>query len=163
MKAAVSAGHWLLILGHAAGLRWVLQNSRVAFSKGRTPLALRIRQGDEIFLYVGRSAFKNPTRDESQLLGIARASQCVAPLSSPVRIGDRTFVSGARLELGTILPKRAGVPFRPLISRLSFIIRKKVWSAYMRPGLIRLSNDDARVLRSALAGASAVQRPQKPF
>ncbi len=147
---------WLVILSEAEGLHWVLANRRMAFSEGQTPRAREIRKGDRIFLYVSRGAFHNPTRDHSQLLGIAAVLTDVVSLREPVVIRERSFVSGCRLKFERLLPEREGILFRPLVPRLKFIRVKATWSAYMRQSLIRLSPSDAAVLDAALVDAPRV-------
>jgi hypothetical protein len=126
----------------------------MAFGTGQDGRASRIRRGDKLFLYTSRAAFNNPTRDESQLLGLATARTAVARLSRPVVIADRQFVVGCKLHLQVVLPLRRALPFRPLVDRLSFVARKDAWSAYMRSSLIRLPTGDAHVLERALIAAS---------
>jgi hypothetical protein len=142
---------WLVILAHVAGLRWVRAKRRMAFSVAQSRRALRMGVGDELFLCTARGAFNNPTRDVSQLQGLAHLISAVRPFRKPLDIGGRLFATGCHLEFAVFLPERAGIPFRPLVEGLEFIERKDFWSAYVRPGLIRLSPKDARFLRRALA------------
>jgi hypothetical protein len=144
---------WLTVLGHAAGARWVLEESRMAFGGGQAARAARIQPGDRLFLYTSRGAFKDPTRDEAQLLGLASVLTPVARLREPLLIADREFVVGCKLQITIALPLRAGVPFRPLVARMEFIRHKDSWSAYMRSSLIQLPTSDAWVLEQALEAA----------
>lgn len=125
----------------------------MAFGPGQEARALNIRPGDRLFLYTSRGAFNNPTRDEPQLLGVAKVLTPVATLRKPAVIAEREFVVGCELQIELAMPLRAGVPFRPLVRRMQFIPPKDIWSAYMRSSLIKLPSRDALVPQRALESA----------
>ncbi len=154
MTAGSGPQCWVVVLAEAEGLRWVLEHSRMAWTEASATRASRIRPGDRIVLYVGRGAFHNPTRDESQLLGFAEVTSPVRRLPRPVELGGRTFVVGCDLRLERVLPERHGVPIRPLVGRLSFVKRKDVWGQYCRG-----SSGRARV---ALVGHGCPDRDGRP-
>jgi hypothetical protein len=149
---------WLLVFGEVEGFRWVLDREQMAWSRGLCPRARAIRRGDELVLYMARGAFHNPTRDQSTLVGIAKATSEVRRLRRPVTIAGREFMCGCDLTFEVVLPERQGIPFRPLVPRLGFIRRKAAWGQYFRAGLIRLPAPDLRTLHRAIQdvqGASA--------
>ena len=147
---------WIVAFGEIDGLRWVLDHQRMAFSDGLARKARKIQVGDELVLYVTRGAFHNPSRDRSQLGGLARTVSTVRPLARPLAIAGREFVATCRIEVLTSLPERSGVPFDPLIPRMSFIHRKDAWGQYLRAGLIALPPQDHDVLRDAIMQGAAV-------
>lgn len=142
---------WLIVFGEIEGLRWVIRSKRMAWSAATCPRASRLRPGDQLILYVGRGAFNNPSRDRSQLVGLAEVLSPVRPLRKPVVIAGREFVCACDLRLQSILPERGGVPMEPYVERLGFIRRKDVWGAYLRSGLVELPTDDLALLRRAIA------------
>lgn len=144
---------WLLVFGEIEGLRWVLRNKRMAFSAATCPRAKKIQPGDELVLYVGRGAFHNPTRDRSQIAGLARVTGPVQQLRKPVVIAGREFACACPIEVGAVLPERQGMRVEPLIPKLSFIKKKTVWGQYLRAGLVELPDGDLRLIRSALRAA----------
>jgi hypothetical protein len=148
-------GGWVVVLAEAEGLRWVLARSRMAWTEASARRAERIRPGDRLVLYVARGAFHNPTRDESQLVGLAEVVGPVRRFPRPVRIAGRSFVCGCDLRLEVVLPERRGVPVRPLVPRLSFVRREEVWGQYFRSGLVRVPPKDLQVLAEAVRQAAA--------
>jgi hypothetical protein len=147
---------WLVAFGDIGGLRWVLDHERMAFSEGLALRARGVKSGDELILYVTRGAFHNPTRDQSQLAGLARVTSPVRRLRAPVTIGSREFAETCGIRVVTSLPEREGIPFKPFVERMSFIHRKDAWGQYLRAGLIALPPHDHDVLRDAIMQGAAV-------
>lgn len=141
-----SGASWLAVLGHVDGLRWVIKSKRMAFTKARAFRAKEIRAGDELFLYVSAAAFGKPTSDSPQLIGVARVASPVREIVEPFVLAERLFVCECSLDLKVIFPEREGVPFLPLVFKLSFIKDKQGWGAYVRSSPIRLPTRDALVL-----------------
>lgn len=146
---------WLVAISEVEGLRWVLDQRRMAFSEGLARRASNIQVGDRLILYVTRGAFHNPTRDRSQLAGVAIVTSPVRRLSRSVSIAGRDFVVGCRLDVEVSLPEREGVPFIPWIRRMDFIRRKDSWGQYLRAGLIALPPGDFKILRDAVERGAA--------
>ena len=145
---------WLVAFGEIDGLRWVLKHSRMAFSEGLAWRASRIRPGDQLVLYATRGAFHNPTRDRSQLAGLARATSPVRRLRRPVQIRGRDYVVACDIQVTVSLPERQGVDFAPFVRKLEFIRRKNVWGQYLRAGLVPISRDDGRFLEREVRKAA---------
>lgn len=141
---------WLVAFGEIEGLRWVLEHERMAFSPGLSRRAAQIQPGDSLVLYVTRGAFHNPTRDRSQIAGLATVKSPVARLRRPVVIDGREFTSACDLEIGIVLPERQGLPVEPLVANLGFIKKKDVWGGYFRSGLVQLPDRDFRTVARAL-------------
>jgi len=137
---------WLVVFGEIEGYRWVVQNRRMAFTEGLCRRAADIRPMDQIVLYMSRAAFHNPTRDRSQLIGLARTGTSVGRMKQDVRIGDRVYVCGCKLLFDLLLPEREGVPADRLIPRLSFVRKPDQWGHCLRSGLIRLTQKDFALL-----------------
>ena len=142
---------WLLAFAEIAGLRWVLERRRMAFSRGAASRAARIQVGDELILYLTRGAFHNPTRDKSQLAGIAHVTSPIRQLKTPIEIAGRDFVATCGIDVDLLLPERRGVPFEPLVRRIQFIPRKDVWGQYLRGGLVELPPKDLKTMHQAIA------------
>lgn len=94
----------LLILGERDGLRWVLENERMAFPAHRRTQLAHVRPGDDLLLYTTRGCFHNPTRDRGRIIGRARVKSAVEILGEPVTIGDREYAIGCDLSLLQLLP-----------------------------------------------------------
>jgi len=148
--AGEQPGYWVSVLGEVEGLRWVLKNSRMAFTEAMSSKAGKIRKGDGLVLYVGRGAFHNPTRDESQLGGVAEVTSEVRRLGRPVEIAGREFVTVCDLRIEVVLPERAGVTVRPLVRRLQVVKRPEVWGQYFRQGLVSIPERDFLILEKAV-------------
>jgi hypothetical protein len=144
---------WLVVLGEVNGLRWVMANSRMAFTAARRSLASQIEAGDRIALYMGRGAYHNPTRDRSQVIGLAAARSRVRNLRTPIRIAGRVFVCVCDLHIDLVLPERHGAPVEPLISNLSFVKRPDVWGQYFRSSLVPIGKPDFDLLGRAVMRA----------
>jgi hypothetical protein len=142
--------YWLVVLGEVEGLRWVLKNEKMAFTAARRSLASKIEPGDRMVLYVGRGAYHNPTRDRSQIIGLATVRTAVKDLRAPIEIAAREFICACSLEIEVALPERQGVPIDPFIRSLSFVKRPEVWGQYFRSGLTPMNERDFRVLLKAL-------------
>ncbi len=149
---------WLVAFGEIEGLRWVLAHERMAFSPGLSRRAARIQPGDALVLYVTRGAFHNPTRDRSQIAGLASVKSPVTRLRRPVVIDGREFTSACDLEIDVVLPERQGLPVEPLVVNLSFVKRKEVWGGYFRSGLVQLPDRDFRTLSKALERLAGQQK-----
>jgi hypothetical protein len=142
---------WLIAFSEIEGLRWVLKHDRMIFSEGAARRAGDIQVGDKFVLYVTRGAFHSPTRDRSQLAGLAVVKTPVRRLGKAVTLAGREFVVGCGIELKSCFPERGGVPFGPLIQRMDFIRRKDAWGHYLRPGLVALSSKDFDVLHGVIS------------
>ena len=107
--------------------------------------ATGVSPGDEVALYVTRGAFHCPTRDFSQVVAVGHFGGSVT--GKKVLIAGEEFPQSVPLRLGTVLPEREGMPFGPLVERMSFIVKKAGWGPYLRRALVRIPDEDMSVLR----------------
>jgi hypothetical protein len=145
---------WVVVLGDRDGLRWVVKNDMMAWTKGSARKAAEIRCGDGLILYVTRGAFHNPARGEAQLVAEVRALEQPRPLAQPFLLAGRTFVSACRLRFTLLLPEKKGAPVRPIVENLAFVRRKDTWGQYFRSGLIEVPGEDFDVMAQALRDAA---------
>lgn len=141
---------WLYSLGERSGITWVLSTRRLGFSKGTTALARSIEPGDLVVIHVGRGAYHNPTRDESQLLGVVRV-RTVEERLEPETVAGKEILLTCRYDPILLLPERQGIAFRPIAIRMSFVKQPENWGLYLRSGLRRLSAVDAALISDAFA------------
>jgi hypothetical protein len=147
--------YWVLVLGEQEGVAWVLDQSRMAWTEATSARADRVRVGDMCVLYVTRGAYHNPTRDEGQLIALARVSSRPSRLARPLVIAGKKFVTACDLRLTNLLPQREGVSVRPLVEKLSFVRRKDVWGQYFRSALIEVSSEDFEVMAEPVRAAAS--------
>jgi hypothetical protein len=137
---------YLLILGHRAGLEWVLENSRMAFTAARAKDGALLAVGDRLFLYTSRGCFGNPTRDRGRVIGEAHVTSPVRARAKPVEIAGREFTHECEIALQSLAPSREGVVLADLVSRLDVFTDERSWSARLRRPLLPLTPKDARLV-----------------
>jgi hypothetical protein len=143
--------NYLLILGEAEALVWVLEENRMAFAPHRRTEAAVLRRGDVLFLYSTRGAFHNPSRDRGRVIGRAEVRGPLVELDPPMALGGRVFTSACDLGLLELAPFGLGVELSPLVPRLDAFPDPASWSARMRRPLVAISQNDAGLLGRALA------------
>jgi hypothetical protein len=121
----------------------------MAFSEGMARRARKIQPGDQLVLYLARGAFHNPTRDHSQLAGLATVTN---PLERSQRSCESLteFTWGCDLELTVVLPERRGIPIQFLVPQLSFVQHTQHWGISLRPGLLALPDADLELVTTAI-------------
>ena len=154
MGGQTERGGWVVALAEAEGLRWVLSHARMAWTQASARRASVVRPGDRLVLYVARGAFHNPTRDRSQLLGLAEVTSPCGGSTGPSRSPGGRSWPGATFASRWPSRSAGGVPVRELVDRLSFIRRKEVWGQYFPSGLVALPSPDLRVMEAALRRAA---------
>ncbi len=107
----------------------------------------RLTDGDPLLLYTTRGCFRNPGRDRGRVIGEARASSPVAPLSEPVEIAGRRF----ELGFDSLAPRGAGVIVAELVEELDAFPDPASWSARMRRPLVALPPHDHKLISARLA------------
>lgn len=141
---------YLLVIGHRAGLSWILRSSRMAFAKRST--AQGLAPDDRLFLYTTRGCFRNPAQNVSRVIGHATVTSPVNRLSTPVTIVDRTFPYGCTIHVDSLAPLGDGVTFRDLVGKLeTFSKNSQSWSLRLRRTLLPLSSNDATLIAEHLA------------
>jgi hypothetical protein len=142
---------YLLVIGDAAPLAWVLTDKRMAFPELRKSQASALEVGDELLIYTTRGCFGNPTRDHGRLMALATVKTKVKDLAEPVVFGDRRYTSGCELDIKGLTPLRTGVELQPLVSQMHAFPDPKSWSVHLRRPLVRLDEHDAALLKDRLA------------
>lgn len=137
---------YLLVIGEAAALAWVLAERRMAFPMLRRSQAEALEIGDELLIYTTRTCFHNPTRDTGRVAGLATVKTAVRDLAAPVMFGERSYVLGCGLDITGVAPLHAGVELRPLIPELHVFPDSRSWSAHLRRPLVPLDRHDAALL-----------------
>ena len=141
---------YLLVIGDAAPLAWVLTEQRMAFPALRRSQAAALEISDELFIYATRGCFHNPTRDRGRVMGLALVSSVVRDLAEPVVFDERRYTSGCTLDIQGIAPLRDGVELRPLIPQLHAFPDARTWNTRLRRPLVRLDEHDAALLKRQL-------------
>ncbi|PXY27883.1 hypothetical protein [Prauserella muralis] len=146
--------HYLLVIGDREALGWVLTAQRMAFPGfGRAEIRA-LSPGDELLLYTTRGCFKNPTRDRGRVIAVGTARTAVATLDAPVEIAGRSFPVGCDVEFHTATRWPGGVELSPLVGELdAFADLGRSWSVRLRRPLARLTDGDAKLLRTQLEAA----------
>ena len=152
---------YLLVIGEAEALRWIVAQERMAFAAGRAQQASNLRVGDGLLLYTSRGAFHNPTRDRGRVVGVATVTSPVTSLDKPVEIAGRAFVAGCSLRVERLAAWSEGVEIAPLVPRLEMFPDPSSWPIRLRQTLVPLPAADAALLRDridkvASAGREAV-------
>ena len=142
---------YLLVIGDASALAWILAERRMAFSALRRSRAMSLEIGDELFIYTTRGCFHNPGRDASRVMGLASVTTQVRDLAEPVVFGARRFTSGCTLAIQGVTALRQGVELRSLVTELHVFPDVRTWSAQLRRPLVRLDEHDASVLKRHLS------------
>jgi hypothetical protein len=141
----------LLVIGDGEALCWIVSSSRMAFPSGRRSEVRSLKQGDELFIYTTRAAFRNPRRDRGRVIGTARVDSEVAKLEHPVSFGGREFPVGCKLELGPLAGFGSGVQLAPLVPKLeAFAGVGDAWAILLRRPLVRLTERDVNRLHREL-------------
>jgi hypothetical protein len=151
---------YLLVISDREALGWILTERRMAFPSGSRSEVRSLKEGDELFLYTTRGAFKRPTRDRGRVIGTAFVRNEVTPLARPVHLGGREYPVGCDLEIGRLAKLGSGVDLSQLVSRMeTFADVAQAWSVRLRRPLLGLTKGDAARLQSEL---SKVLRRQDP-
>ena len=136
---------WLIVVGEAEALTWILANKRMAFRSYVRTGALA--EGQRFAFYVTRGAFHNPSRDEGQIGGVGRIATDLE--AKPVTVMGEEFDRSVGLDIAATTPPRQGLPFKPLIPKLDFIVKKDGWAAYLRQTLVQVSDKDFNLISEA--------------
>ncbi|MEM0268771.1 MAG: EVE domain-containing protein [Candidatus Korarchaeum sp.] len=128
----------------------VVRSERVwGLPEGRENLIKRLKRGDYLFIYL-TSSRRGKELLPPRLAGLFEVSS--DPYRDPSRLfKDRSYPNRVRLE-PLIVPEEP-MEFKPLIQKLEFLKNKRFWSAHLRSGLVRISERDFELLKSALEGA----------
>ena len=143
-----SSRPFLLILGDADGLAYVLRERRMALTpKRRIPLA----RGDTVFLYTTRGIFGNPGAGRGLIIGQAEIISDIVRFENGLRIADRFYTSGCQLAITGLAPLGEGIELRQIIDELeTFHPHPKRWAFRLYSSFLQLSPQDASVITEKL-------------
>jgi hypothetical protein len=141
---------YLLIFGSRAGLAWVLENERMAFSAANASRASRLEPGDRLFIYTARGTFKNFRRDRGRLIGEAEVESPVKPRKRPVQIDRKSFSHDCEIDLLNLATCHEGLELGPLVIELEAFPNPGGYSAQLRRPLVALPPADANLIRARL-------------
>ena len=142
---------YLLVIGEAAALAWVLAEQRMAFPALRRSQAMALDVGDKLFIYTTRGCFHSPGHDVGRVIGLANVATQVRELAEPVVFGERSYTSACALAIQGVAALREGVELSPLVAGLHAFPDPATWSVRLRRPLVPLDEHDASVLRRLLA------------
>jgi hypothetical protein len=139
---------FLLILGDADGLAYVLRERRMALTpRRRIPLA----RGDSVFLYTTRGIFGNPGAGRGLIIGQAEIISDIVKFESGLRIADRFYTSGCQLAITGLAPLGEGIELRRIIDELeTFHPHPKRWAFRLYSSFLQLSLQDASVIEEKI-------------
>ena len=141
---------YLLVIGDAKPLAWVLAEQRMAFPSLRRSRAAALEIGDELFIYTTRGCFHNPGRDRGLVIGLALVSSDVRDLAKTVVFSEHRYTSGCTIDIQGIAPLREGVELRPLVPQLHAFPDGRAWSMRLRRPPVPLDKHDAALLKHRL-------------
>ncbi|GAA1370246.1 hypothetical protein GCM10009661_29030 [Catellatospora chokoriensis] len=145
---------YLVVLGHRDAIRWVLNAQRMAFPATPRAELRALKNGDRLYLYATRGAWKNPNRDRGRVIAKATATSSVEALEQPVELAGRSFTSGCDLAIEGVVPYPGGVELQPLVAQLEAFPRPEHWYFYLRRALVPLSRLDEAVIDLHLTNLS---------
>ena len=141
---------YLLVIGEAAALAWVLAEQRMAFPALRRPQAMALEIGDELLIYTTRSCFHNPTRDAGRVMGLANVATRVRDLAEPVAFDEHRYTSGCDLTIQGVAALHDGVELSSLATKLHVFPNAETWGMRLRRPLVPLDEHDATMLKGYL-------------
>lgn len=147
---------FLLTLGSREGLRWVLQNRRMAFTTSSGALQLDV--GDRLFLYASRRCYGDRVGNRGLLIGEAKVSSSVRSLERSVNLDGRSLSYECGIDLVRLAPFGEGVDFAELVPRLTVFPDKRWWSARLRRSLLKLPDADAALIATTLPKAPPAKK-----
>jgi hypothetical protein len=140
---------YLLVIGDARPLAWVLAEQRMAFPILRKFQAAALEIGDELFIYTTRGCFHRKG-DGGRVIGLALVSSDVRDLAEPVVFNEHRYTSGCTLDIQGVAPLGDGVKLGPLVPQLHAFPEGRAWSMRLRRPPVPLDEHDAALLRHRL-------------
>lgn len=141
---------YLLVIGDAAPLAWVLAEQRMAFPTLRKSRAGALEIGDELFIYTTRGCFHHPSRDRGRVIGLALVSSDVRDFAEPIVFNERRYTSGCILDIQGVAPLHDGVELQSLVPQLHAFPDGSAWSMRLRRPPVLLDKHDADILKHQL-------------
>lgn len=149
-----SEGFWVALLAEAEGLRWVLGNSRMAWTAGSAKRASQVQDGRRPpALCIAWSV----PQSHSRPVAIGRHSEVTSHVISvrkPLTIAGREFVCACEIRPESVLPERQGAPVGPLVAQLTLVDRKDVWGPVLPLGAYPVASSRLKVMADAVRSES---------
>jgi hypothetical protein len=146
----------LAVVNDRSALAWIARESCLAFPSTRRREALTIAPGDEIFLYVTRGAYHNPTRDRAQICAAFLAHRSAEALAAPILIAGREFLFLLPVVAQVVAAPRRGADFASMAESMEFIPAGCSWAPFLRRAIFLVPSHDAAVLRRELSRAARI-------
>jgi hypothetical protein len=141
---------YLLVIGEAAALAWVLAEQRMAFPALRRSQAAALEVGDELLVYTTRACFHNPTRDAGRVMALSTVKTSVCDLDEPVVFRERRYTSGCSLDIQGVARLHQGIELRQIVPELHAFPDVRSWSVQLRRPLVPLDEHDRAILTRQL-------------
>lgn len=144
----------LLVLGHPAGLAWVLTNAQMAFTDARLSQARKLRPDDRLLLYASKRAFGNSPPPTGLVIGQATVKCAVRRMEVPVRIGPMSYGLVVDFALDLLAPFGRGVHLSEHLEHLELFPDPKNWTSRIRRTVVSLPHKDANFLITKLGSVT---------
>jgi hypothetical protein len=141
----------LLVLGHTAGLAWVLANERMAFNDNRLSQARKLEPGDGLLLYVTKAVFGNSGPKSGLIVGDATVRSKVHQPRQPVTVAEISYAHVVNFSLQGLAPLGEGVALSAHLDSLELFPDPRTWTSRIRRTVVPLPERDASFLSSLLA------------
>lgn len=143
---------WILVISRATSLEAIV-DLRVMGFRAHVP-AHEIAEGDQFLMYLTTLAFGNPSTGVSRLVGAGRFVD--APVTKPIEILGEEYPTRVSIGIDAVIePLQDGIPFKPFIPDLEFIVKKHVWPSYLRKTIVPITERDFRAMKKAVLARSA--------
>jgi hypothetical protein len=152
---------YILPIADRDPLGWIISNQRTAVGAHRRREAEALEPRDRLFLYTTRGCFRNPTRDRSRIVGVARVLGRAQVRKDAVQFVGHVYEVEIPLRIESLAPYRTGVDFADLIGRLDSFPNRRAWPAYLRRALVPITSRDADLLASRLSHVAVPYREAK--
>src|SRR5438067_1270960 len=96
----------MIVLGDAEAIAWVIEHHRMAVN---SRVATLPEVGDRVALYATRSAYRNPTRDRAQVIGLGEVTQ--APMVAQLVVAGHCYAQSFGLRFDLLAQPRQGLAF----------------------------------------------------
>jgi hypothetical protein len=135
---------WLFVINSSTALEWVLTERRMAFRAGVATSRLHV--GDLWAIYATRRAL--PREESGQVVATGEVVSPVQP--GIVTVAGVEYANSCALKVQVAVPGGNGVPIKPLVERLRFIVYKDGWAGYLRRSMVEIKPTDFELFVSEL-------------
>lgn len=143
----LSRSSFIVILNEREAIRWVLTHHQIAFTAAAARREARaLKPGDELFLYITRGAWHNPTRHRGQIVGSATLTTNVSAFDRPLEIARHQFITYAGIRITHLTKLQHGLDLSETAHELEAIKQPKAWYMYLRRSLLSINEVDAATI-----------------